>query len=160
MKKIYFLIGALLTCAMLTGCGGRLMVANIPPDGISMENTILGGEKILINRDAYKYGTPERYDIIAFDYPDDRSDMFIQRIIGLPGETVDIRAGKVYIDGSDTPLDDSFCPEEALGDFGPYIVPEDSYFMLGDNRNYSKDSRFWENQYVSIRAIVGKAELD
>ena len=68
-----------------------------------------------------------------------------------------MREGKVYINDSEKPLDDSFCPEDPLGDFGPYTVPEDSYFMLGDNRNYSKDSRFWNNKYVSEDLIVGKA---
>ncbi len=83
--------------------------------------------------------------------------MFIKRIIGLPGDTVMIRDGKVYINDSEEPLDDSFCPEDPLGDYGPYTVPEGSYFMLGDNRNYSKDSRFWDNQYVRTDQIVGKA---
>ena len=63
----------------------------------------------------------------------------------------------MYIDGSDTPLDDSFTPETPLGNYGPYTVPEGCYFMLGDNRNYSKDSRFWQNPYVEKDKILGKA---
>ena len=87
------------------------------------------------------------------------SQLFIKRGIGLPGETVTIRDGKVYIDDSTEPLDDSFTPETPVGDFGPYVVPENSYFMLGDNRNWSKDSRFWENTYVTFDEIVGKAVI-
>ena len=94
---------------------------------------------------------------MIFKYPDDESQLFIKRVIGLPGETVEIIDGKVYIDGSETPLDDSFIPETMRGSFGPYEVPEDCYFMLGDNRNNSKDSRYWENTFVRFDQIVGKA---
>jgi signal peptidase I len=109
-----------------------------------------------------KWKDPERFDIIIFKYPDDESQLFIKRLIALPGETVEVRDGKVYINGSDTPLDDSFVPETPNGgyyDFGPVTVPEDCYFMLGDNRNNSKDSRFWDNHFVSFDEIVGKAEI-
>ena len=89
---------------------------------------------------------------------DEESQLYIKRIIGLPGETVTIIDGKVYIDGSDTPLDDSFCPEtpDGKGD-GVYQVPEDCYFMMGDNRNNSHDSRFWNHKYVARDKILGKA---
>ena len=111
------------------------------------------------NRLAYLFDKPKRFDIVIFKYPDHEKELFIKRIIGMPGETVEIRDGKVYIDGAKEPLDDSFTPEEPLGDYGPYVVPEDSYFMLGDNRNYSKDSRFWNNPYVAEDKILGKAVL-
>ena len=131
--------------------------AKIPSD--SMENTIMTGDRIFGNRLAYVLGDPERYDIVIFRYPDDESQLFIKRVIGLPGETVEIIDGKVYIDGSDTPLDDSFTPEIPTGSYGPYTVPEGCYFMLGDNRNNSKDSRFWQNPYVEKDKILGKAVL-
>ena len=82
--------------------------------------------------------------------------MPVQKRISV-GETVEIRDGKVYINGSDEPLDDSFVPEVPTGNYGPYKVPENSYFMLGDNREYSRDSRFWKNTFVSFDEIVGKA---
>ena len=130
--------------------------ARIPSE--SMENTILAGDQIFGNRLAYTFGDPERFDIVIFKYPDDESQLYIKRIIGLPGETVTIIDGKVYIDGSDTPLDDSFCPEtpDGKGD-GVYQVPEDCYFMMGDNRNNSHDSRFWNHKYVARDKILGKA---
>ena len=108
---------------------------------------------------AYLNSDPERFDIIIFKYPDDETKTFIKRVIGLPGETVEIRDGKVYINGSAEPLDDSFCPEMPTGDFGPYVVPEDSYFVMGDNRENSHDSRYWVNTYVERSAIMGKAVL-
>lgn len=129
--------------------------AQIPSE--SMENTIMTGDRIIGNRLAYKTGIPQRYDIIIFKYPDDESVLYIKRIIGLPGETVTILNGKVYINGSEEPLDDSFTPETPLGDFGPYTVPGNSYFVLGDNRNYSFDSRYWENTFVREDQILGKA---
>ena len=134
-----------------------LINAVIPSE--SMENTIMTGDRIFGNRLAYLFDDPERFDIVIFKYPDDESQRFIKRVIGLPGETVKIREGKVYINGSDTPLDDSFTPETPVGNFGPYTVPEGCYFMLGDNRNNSRDSRMWDNPYVKKEKILGKAVL-
>lgn len=128
------------------------------PSG-SMENTIMTGDRVFGNRLAYLRSDPKRYDIVIFKYPDDPSRLFVKRIIGLPGETVEIKDGKVYIDGSEEPLDDSFCKEESYGNYGPYEVPQGCYFMLGDNRNNSNDSRKWKNTYVERDAILAKAVL-
>lgn len=134
-----------------------LINAKIPSE--SMEQTIMTGDRVFGNRLAYVFGDPERYDIIIFKYPDNEKELFIKRIIGMPGETVEIKDGKVYINGSKEPLKDGFTPETPVGDYGPYTVPENSYFVLGDNRNYSKDSRFWNNPYVAEDKILGKAVL-
>ena len=135
-----------------------LINAKIPSG--SMENTIMENDQIFGNRLAYKLGAdPQRMDIIIFKYPDDESKLFIKRIIGLPGETVEVIDGRVYINGSNTSIDDSFCKETPLGDFGPYTVPQDSYFVMGDNRNHSNDSRLWTNKFVRRDQIVGKAFL-
>ena len=148
--------------------GVVLINAKIP--SASMENTIMTGDRIFGFRMAYginidlfgleyhkKMKDPERFDIVIFKYPDDEKQRFIKRIIGLPGEKVEIRDGKVYINDAEEPLDDSFVKETPLGNFGPYTVPENCYFMLGDNRNNSKDSRFWENTFVEFDKIIGKA---
>ena len=138
----------------------QVLVINARIPSQSMENTIMVGDQIFGNRLAYKHGKhPERYDIVIFYYPDNEKEKFIKRVIGLPGETVSIRDGKVYINDSTEPLDDSFCPETPVGDFGPYQVPEGHYFMMGDNRNISKDSRYWLNPYVAEDKIIGKAFL-
>ena len=146
-----------------------LINAKIPSP--SMEKTIMTGDRIFGFRLAYginidffghsytkKFRDPERFDIVIFKYPDDESKLYIKRVIGLPGEKVQILDGKVYINDSRTPLDDSFVPETPKGDFGPYQVPENSYFVLGDNRNHSKDSRLWKtSNYVTWDELVGKA---
>lgn len=92
-----------------------LINAKIPSE--SMEQTIMTNDRIFGFRLAYKFADPERYDIVIFKYPDDpeQKELFIKRVIGLPGETVEIREGKVYIDGAEKPLRDDFCPEDPLG---------------------------------------------
>lgn len=153
--------------------GVILINAKIP--SASMEKTIMTGDRIFGFRMAYginldagplqvhvKMKEPERYDIVIFHFPDNEKKLFIKRIIGLPGETLEFRDGKIYVDGSDEPLDDSFTngvtyfrnpsyPE------GTVTVPEGYYFMMGDNRQNSNDSRFWHNKFVAFDKIVGKA---
>lgn len=126
------------------------------PSG-SMENTIMTGDRVFGNRLSYLLSNPKRFDIVIFRYPDDRSQLYIKRVIGLPGETVEIRNGKIYINGSDEPLQDVETKDEMIGSFGPYVVPKGCYFMLGDNRNNSKDSRYWDDPYVPLTDMLGKA---
>lgn len=123
----------------------------------SMEGTIMTDSRVIGLRVAYLFNEPQRFDIILFEDPNKVSEIpLIKRIIGLPGETVEIINGKVYINNSDAALDDSFIKEDARGDYGPFIVPENSYFVLGDNRNFSFDSKDWRNAFVSKDMIKGK----
>lgn len=123
----------------------------------SMENTIMPGDRLIGNRLAYLKEGPQRGDIVVFHYPDDENELFVKRVIGLPGESVHIEDAKVYIDGVE--LEESYLKEEWTIATGTYDfeVPEDCYLMLGDNRNNSKDARYWENKYVNIDKILGKA---
>lgn len=123
----------------------------------SMKNTIMPGDRIVAFRLSYIFSEPERYDICVFKYPDDESILYVKRIIGMPGDTVNIIDGKVYINDSAEPIPDEYIREPMLGTWGPYNVPEGHYFMLGDNRNESKDSRLWKNTYVEKDKILGKA---
>lgn len=127
----------------------------------SMEDTLMTDSRVVALRPAYLLSDPQRFDVIIFKFPDDENALpYVKRIIGLPNEQIEIRDGKVYIDDSETPLNDSFIKETSLGDYGPFIVPEDSYFVLGDNRNNSYDSRLWENKYVPRDKILGKVILE
>ena len=135
----------------------RFVLINARVPSASMENNIMTGDRLFGYRLAYVNEEVERGDIVIFKFPDDESQLFIKRVIGLPNETVTIIDGKVYIDDNTEPLNEPYLAQEMVGTFGPYEVPENCYFMLGDNRNYSRDSRFWENTYVSKDKILGKA---
>lgn len=137
----------------------RVILINATIPSGSMENTIMEDDRLLGLRLAYRNNDPQRGDIIIFKYPDKEEENYIKRIIGLPGETVDIKDAKIYINGSDTPLDEPYLKEEWVIETGPYHfeVPENSYLVLGDNRNNSRDARYWNNTYVSRDKILGKA---
>lgn len=130
------------------------MLSYIPSS--SMKGTIQKGDFVIST--CYDVGADdlERYDILIFIAPDEPDTTYIKRVIGLPGETIEISNGKVYADGLE--LDDSFIqePMNGTGD-GVYTVPQGCYFFLGDNRNNSKDSRFWEEKFVPLENIQAKA---
>ena len=156
-KEVISWVKTILLAAVLAGLVNSFLIVNAEVPTGSMENTIMPGDRLIGNRLAFLKDTPERGDVVIFHYPDDEEELYVKRVIGLPGEVVEIKDGKVYIDGSPTPLDDSFIPEKMIGSYGPYTVPENSYFMLGDNRNDSKDSRSWKNKFVRFDQLVGKA---
>jgi len=135
----------------------QFVVVNASIPTSSMENVIMANDRIMAFRLSYLFSDPQRFDIIIFRFPDDESLLYVKRIIGMPGETVVIRDGRVYINGSDTPLRDGFIKERVLGDYGPFVVPQDRYFVLGDNRGNSEDSRAWRNPFVHRDAILGRA---
>ncbi len=125
----------------------------------SMENTIMPGDNLLGYRLAYLMDEPERGDVIFFYFPDDESQKYVKRIVGLPGEKVVISEGNIYIDDSTTPLEEEYLKEEWVTGTGPFEfnVPEECYLVLGDNRNSSQDARYWANPYVAEEKIIGKA---
>jgi signal peptidase I len=124
-----------------------------------MEDTVMTQDRVFAFRLSYLFENPQRGDIVVFPLPDDESQNYLKRIIGLPGETVEIKDGKVYINNSEEPLAEDYLKEKPTGDYGPYEIPENSYFMLGDNRNISLDSRFWERTFVKKNKIMGKVLL-
>lgn len=134
-------------------------------EGESMEPNLHTGQYLVVSRlaylqigDAFQLGEPQRGDIIVFDYPGNPSDDYVKRIIGLPGDTVTIdEDGHVYVNG--THLVEPYIPDIAELPYrkraGTWEVPENTYFVLGDNRNHSSDSRTWG--VLDERFIVGKA---
>ncbi len=133
-----------------------LLLNAVIPSG-SMENTIMTDDRVFGNRVSYLLGEPQRGDIAIFRYPDDETKLYIKRVIGLPGDKIEIIDGQVYINDSDTPLEEPYLKETPIGDYGPYYVPDDCYFMMGDNRNDSKDSRYWDMPYVTKENMLAKA---
>lgn len=136
----------------------NFVIANSRIPTGSMEKTIMAKSRVIGSRLSYIRSDPKRGDVVIFHFPDDPTGKmyYVKRVIGLPGETVNIVDGKVYIDGSDTPLDEPYLAEPMEGSYGPYTVPEGCYFMLGDNRNNSQDARFWQNKYVAKDKIIAK----
>lgn len=135
----------------------KLVIYKVSPPTASMENTIMVDDKVITYRLAYLFSNPDRGDIVVFQAPDTPEEDYIKRVIGLPGETVEVIDGVVYIDGA--PLEEDYLKESMEGSFGPFEVPDGCYFMMGDNRNISWDARFWTNKFVEKDKIRGKAIL-
>ncbi|MCT4544198.1 MAG: signal peptidase I [Vallitalea sp.] len=126
--------------------------------GSSMEPTLHDGDHVIIDKISYRFASPKQYDIIVFPYKDDPTQNYIKRIIGLPNDKVDIIDGAVYI--NDKKLTEKFDVIEKLGNREfPLIVPEGEYFVMGDNRNKSSDSRYIDVGTISRKDIIGKAGL-
>ena len=144
------------------------------PSG-SMLNTLLIGDHILVNKFIYgiknplndttwiSLTKPERRDIVVFKYPVNPKQDYIKRVIGVEGDTIEIKDKKVYVNGEPQDenysifLDNKILPANVQGrdNMGPIKVPEDSLFVMGDNRDNSYDSRFWK--FVDLKAVKGKA---
>jgi signal peptidase I len=124
-------------------------------EGTSMAPLLSDQERIFINKFVYRFEPIERGDVVVFWYPLDHSKSFIKRIVGLPGETVEIRHGVVYVNGKAIP--EPYVPPqyEDASDFGPVRVPKDSFFVMGDHRISSNDSRVFGP--VASRYIYGRA---
>jgi signal peptidase I len=119
----------------------------------SMENTIQVGDYTIINKIAYALkNQPKRGDVISFISPDERTP-YVKRIIGLPNDTIYIKKGIVYVNDVELKEDYTIPFEE---DNWPFVVPENEYFVLGDNRENSNDSRYWKYKYVKEGDILGK----
>ena len=135
----------------------QFIIVNAKVPTGSMQNSIMPNDRVVASRLSYIRSDPERFDIVVFRSPNDNRTLYVKRVIGLPGETVKIEAGRVFINGDPTPLYDSFVPTEPFEEyFEPVTVPEGSYYVLGDNRNYSADSRTWNNMFVPGDDILGR----
>ncbi len=122
-------------------------------EGTSMEGNLHNGQRLLVSKITYLFHPPERGDIIIFRFPQDEDIDYVKRIIGLPGDTVEIKEGKVYINAH--PVDEPYINSSPTYTMSKQRVPEGNYFVLGDNRNYSSDSHYgWT---LPRQNIIGKA---
>ncbi len=121
----------------------------------SMYPTLKIDDRLLVNKLSYIFSEPERKDVIILTPPEEVHSKYdyVKRIIGLPGETVEIKDGKVYIDNE--PLEENYIAEKPNYHFGPKKIPSDFVLVLGDNRNKSFDGHLW-HQWLSIESIKGK----
>ena len=162
MKVILREIAITLVMALVLFLGIHYTVQNTEVISGSMIPTLPVGERLFIYKLAYKFGhTPQRGDIIVFVPPASlgSSDDYIKRVIGLPGEIVKIQGGNVYIDnptkGTEIELDEPYVAAPVDKDFTSGVIPAGQYFVMGDNRNNSNDSRYWGT--VPLDKIVGRA---
>ncbi len=125
------------------------------PSG-SMEPTLTKGDRIIVNKITYRFTEPKWGDIIVFKYPLNPKRDFIKRVIGLPGDTIQLKNSTLYVNGK--AVNQSFLPQGLkYGNYGPVTMADDAYFMMGDNRNNSEDSRVWGT--LPRENIVGKATV-
>jgi signal peptidase I len=134
--------------------GINLISARIRVDGASMEPTLVSGEYVMVSKLSYRIGTPQRGDIIVFHFPRDPKEEYIKRVIGLPGDEVEVRQGSVYVNGQ--LLEESYL-RVTTNYNGAWVIPANQLFVLGDNRNNSSDSHDWGT--VPMDYVVGKAIL-
>ena len=123
-------------------------------EGMSMAPTLEDQDRLIVNKLAYRIGEPHHGDIVMLYYPIDPNKSFVKRVIAEEGDTVRIVDGHVFV--NEAPLDDSYVPEDFRdhNDWGPQVVPEGYYFVMGDHRNNSSDSRHWG--WVPKKYIIGK----
>lgn len=152
--SIYLLLVFCAAYLIVTYVGQRTQVS-----GSSMETTLSDGDHLIVDKISYRFADPERFDIIVFPFQYDTDTYYIKRIIGMPGETVQIdESGTIYIDGE--VLDESY-GREVIQSPGRAVDPiqlgEDEYFVMGDNRNNSSDSRDPSVGNIHRRDIIGRA---
>ena len=152
---VYVGIVLAITFLIITFVGQRTHVS-----GESMENTLDDGDQLIVDKLTYRFHDPERFDIIVFPFRYKDNTYYTKRIIGLPGETVQIVDGEIYINGE--LLEESY-GREVMQDAGlaaePITLGDDEYFVLGDNRNYSSDSRDPSVALIHRKEIIGRAWL-
>ena len=128
-------------------------------EGASMENTLHNGDNLIVDKISYRFRDPKRYDIIVFPYKYEENTYYIKRIIGMPGETVQIKDGYVYIDGerllSDIYGNELIKDPQTAAD--PITLKENEYFVMGDNRNHSMDSRDPSVGVLTKEDLIGRA---
>ena len=177
-------VQVLVSAAVIAFVLTTFVIANSEIPTGSMENTIMAGSRVIGSRLHYKFSEPERGDVAIFVFgwqcpqcgaiiEGDKQDTcpacgsevgkrghtiyYVKRVIGMPGDVIDIIDDKVYLNGSDTPLDEPYLAEPMnQHETYHFEVPENCYFMMGDNRNYSLDARYWQNHYISRDKMVAK----
>lgn len=182
-EEIISWIQIIVVAAVIAFVLNTFIIANSRVPSSSMENTIMTGSRVIGSRLSYRFGEPKRNDVAIFVFGYDckecgisyqetpegvcpvcgREDKknstvyYVKRVIGMPGDIIDIKDGHVYLNNSETPLEEPYLPEpmDTPAELH-YEVPEGHYFMMGDNRNYSADARFWRYSYISEDKMVAK----
>lgn len=162
VREILSWVGTILLALVIALFLNHFVIVNANVPTGSMQDTIQPGDRLIGFRLAYLKEGPKRGDIIIFKFPLDEEQTYIKRVIGLPGEHIEIRDGLVYIDGSSEPLAENYLREEWIekNDGISYDIPEDCYFVMGDNRNNSLDGRYWAGEAVRLELAESLEEAE
>ncbi|MGI6091456.1 MAG: signal peptidase I [Veillonellaceae bacterium] len=126
-------------------------------EGPSMRPTLQNGERLVVNKFIYRFNKPTKGEIIVFRYPRDPSRDFIKRVIAEPGDTIEIKDGRVFVNGQ--LLNEPYILDKTRGSYNLATVPDGHIFVMGDNRNNSEDSRYRDVGFVSYDLVKGKAVM-
>lgn len=126
-------------------------------EGPSMRPTLVNGERLVVNKFIYRFKEPEKGEILIFKFPKDPSRDFIKRVIAVAGDTIEIKDGRVYVNGQ--LLNEPYILERTRSSYPLSTVPQGTIFVMGDNRNNSEDSRFADVGFVPLNMIKGKAMM-
>lgn len=152
LSYVKILVAAVIIAFVFT----QYIIVNAEVPTGSMKNTIMEKDRLIGFRLAYLFSEPKRGDIVIFKFPDNETQNYVKRVIGTPGDVVQIKDGHVYVNGEEL-SEDYLCEPMAETEIEEtYVVPEGYYFMMGDNRNSSLDSRYWKNTYVAKDKILAK----
>ena len=157
-KEILSYVAVVVSALVIAFAVNHFVLLNARVPSSSMVPVFEKGDRFIGLRLAYLFNDPERGDIVVFKhkcYEGEGKTTLVKRIIGLPGDEISISGGHVFINGEI--LEESYITEPVKGEFGPFKVPDGSYFMMGDNRNVSDDARYWDNKYVPREEIIAKA---
>jgi len=160
MKKSTILqILTALILALIIFFGVQAIIESRVVEGSSMEANLYDGQRLIVVKAAYWFGEPQRGDVIIFRHPLDPGRTLVKRVVGLPGEHIEIKDGLVYIDGSPLyePYVKGMVSTSCQGSYCDLEIPQEQYFVMGDNRTASSDSRFWG--MVPRGDIIGRAWL-
>ena len=187
-REIFSWIQVIVIAVVVAFLLNTFVIANSRVPSGSMENTIMTGSRVIGLRLSYVISQPQRGDVVIFVFgiecknchviteqdlydscpncgesykTSGKTAYYVKRLIGLPGDTIDIKDGHVYLNGSDTPLDEPYI-KEIMDIEAPqhFEVPDGHYFFLGDNRNNSMDARYWNNHYIPKHRLVAKVYLE
>lgn len=153
-------IEALLISVVLASLIIAFIAQSFLVEGSSMEPSFHHGQRLMVEKVSYRFGVPKRGEVVVFRYPGDERRKFIKRIIGLPGDEITIKNGFLHINGQR--MDEAYINGPTYGTYsaptyGPVLVPEGHYFVLGDNRRNSDDSRYPDVGFVPKGNLVGRA---
>jgi signal peptidase I len=150
-------IVSIVIAVVLAFCIRYFIVEPYLVDGPSMRPTLQNAERLVVNKFIYRFRAPERGEILVFRYPRDPSRDFIKRVIAIPGDTIEIKDGRVFV--NQQLMNEPYILSKTRGDYPLSTVPEGHIFVMGDNRNNSEDSRFADVGFVPYDLIKGKAVL-